>query len=118
MALQGLGAGLHRDVLHAVDGVRRRHTGAEVVGSKAPQQSPGPGVEGAKVPSPEEDQAPGRRQDRPTGPGRELVVPDPLARVEVPGLQLADVVGPVTFEDLELRAGEVLAGMYSTSRPS
>ncbi len=55
VALQGLSAGLHRDVLHAVDGVRRRHTGAEVVGSDAPQQSPGPGVEGAKVPSPEED---------------------------------------------------------------
>ena len=35
-ALQGRGAGLDCDVLHAVDGVRRRHTGAAVVGSDLP----------------------------------------------------------------------------------
>ena len=53
-ALPALGvdapAGLDRDVLHAIDRVRRRHTGDAGVGSDLPQPFAGPGVEGPEVP--------------------------------------------------------------------
>ena len=105
-------AGLHGDVLHAVHFERRRHAGDAGIRPVLPQQLAARGVERAEVAvagAAGEHEPARRRHDGPPVRRLEIVGPYPLAGGEVPGLQLADVIGAVDDAEVRARAGEVLA---------
>src|SRR5262249_22866781 len=87
-------AGLHRHVLHAVDGERARHTSAAGVGPDLPELLARLRVERAEVTvvsAAEEHEPAAGGEDRPPVLIREFVSPHPLPRLHVPRLELADV---------------------------
>src|SRR5437879_8465370 len=89
-------AGLNRDILLAVDLERYRHRGNARAGRKLPQHLAGPGVERAEhavVGAAREQQSAARGEDRTPIERRQVGRPYLFAGIEIPGLQLADVVG-------------------------
>src|SRR6266571_8513203 len=89
-------AGLNRDILLAVDLERYRHSGNARGGRELPQHLPGPGVERAEhavVGTAREQQSAARGEDRTPIERRHVSRPYLFAGIEIPGLQLADVVG-------------------------
>src|SRR2546428_3040500 len=89
-------AGLHRDILLAVDLERYRHRGNARAGRELPQHLAGPGVERAEhavVGAAREQQSAARGEDRTPIERRHVGRPYLFAGIEIPGLQLPDVVG-------------------------
>src|SRR5438552_240414 len=89
-------AGLHRDVLLAVDLERSRHPGNARAGRELPQDLAGPGVERAEhavVGAAREQQSAAGGEYRTPIERRQVGRPNLFAGIEIPGLQLADVVG-------------------------
>src|SRR6266705_6997140 len=89
-------AGLHRDVLLAVDLERYRHRGNARAGRELPQHLAGPGVERAEhavVGTAREQHSAARGEYRTPIERGQVGRPYLFAGIEIPGLQLADVVG-------------------------
>src|SRR5262245_22010554 len=90
--------GLHRDILLVVDLERHRHPRYTRDGRELPQDLPGLGVESAEqavvCAAGEQDVAAGR-QHWPPIERRQIGGPYLLAAVDVPSLQLADMIGAI-----------------------
>src|SRR5712691_8094141 len=96
-------AGLHGNILHAIDRERTRHARYAGVGAEFPQHPAGPGIEGAEMPvirTARKDQRAPRGQHR--TPVHVLVVvrPDFLAAVQIPRLQFTNMVGAWSYQQL------------------
>ena len=82
------------------------------VGADSPELLAGLGVEGAEEPvagPAHEDEAAGGGENRSHDVGLERPAPDPLAGIEVPRLELADMAGAVAYQHLEPGTHELLS---------
>src|SRR3989442_1673477 len=103
-------AGLHRDVLLAVDLERYRHRGNARAGRKLPQHLAGPGVERAEhavVGAAREQHSAARGEDRTPIERGQVGRPYLFAGIEIPCLQLTHVVGAGNEVDLVASALEL-----------